>query len=71
MQRPGYGNAQTSIMVYKISADGKTAEQVTVRLGASSVNQVQILQGLKEGDVVILSAMDQYQQYPKVRLGNK
>jgi multidrug resistance efflux pump len=71
MQRPGYGNANQSIMVYKIAPDGKTAEQVTVTLGRTSVNQVEVLSGLKEGDVVILSSMDQYQQYPKVRLGKK
>ena len=71
MQRPGYGSAGTMIMVYKISPDGKTAEQVQVKLGRTSVNQVEVLQGLKKGDVVILSSMDQYQQYNKVRLGKK
>jgi multidrug resistance efflux pump len=71
MQRPGYGQAGQTIAVYKISPDGKTAEQVNVKLGRTSVNQVEVLQGLKAGDVVILSSMDQYAQYTKVRLGSK
>ncbi|MEO5511007.1 MAG: HlyD family efflux transporter periplasmic adaptor subunit [Longimicrobiales bacterium] len=71
MQRPGYGQAGQSISVYKIAPDGKTAEQVTVKLGRTSVNQVEVAQGLKQGDVVILSSMDQYQKYTKVRLGKK
>ena len=68
MARPSYGQANGTIMVYKISPDGKTAEQVSVKLGRTSVNQVEVLQGLKKGDVVILSPMDQYQSYTKVRL---
>lgn len=71
MQRPGYGAAGQTISVYRISPDGKTAEQVNIKLGRTSVNQVEVLQGLKQGDVVILSSMDQYQQYTKVRLSNK
>jgi HlyD family secretion protein len=71
MQRPGYGAAGQTITVYKISPDGKTAEQVAVKLGRTSVNQVEVVQGLKEGDVVILSSMDTYQSYTKVRLGKK
>ncbi|HEX6693198.1 MAG TPA: HlyD family efflux transporter periplasmic adaptor subunit [Longimicrobiales bacterium] len=68
MQRPGFGQAGGSISLFKISPDGKTAEQVTVRLGRTSVNQVEIVGGLKEGDVVILSPMDTYSKYDKVRL---
>jgi HlyD family secretion protein len=71
MQRPGFGAAGHSISVYKIAPDGKTAEQVTVKLGRTSVNQVEVAQGLREGDVVILSNMDNYQKYTKVRLGKK
>jgi hypothetical protein len=41
---------------------------VSVQLGASSVNQIQVLEGLEPGDVVILSAMDQWDGYDRVRL---
>jgi len=41
---------------------------VSVQLGASSVNQIQVLEGLEAGDVVILSPMDQWDGYDRVRL---
>jgi multidrug resistance efflux pump len=71
MQRPGYGAEGQSISVFRIAPDGKTAEQVTVKLGRTSVNQVEVVQGLREGDVVILSGMDDVQKYDKVRLDRK
>jgi HlyD family secretion protein len=41
---------------------------VTVQLGRSSVNFIEVVQGLAEGDVVILSDMSQYDASEKVRL---
>jgi multidrug resistance efflux pump len=58
MQRPSYGSPGQNIMVFKIAPDGKTAEQVPVKLGRTSVNQVEILSGLREGDVVILTNLE-------------
>ena len=39
-------------------------------LGASSVNEIAVLEGLQEGDVVILSDMSQWDGFDRVRLRN-
>jgi hypothetical protein len=66
--RPQFGSANSTIGLFKLEADGKTAVRVTVQLGQSSVNEVVIRQGLSDGDIVILSDMSQWDGYDRVRL---
>ncbi len=66
--RPAFGQANSRVGMFKLVEDGNYAERVSVQLGASSVNQIQVLEGLEAGDVVILSAMDQWDGYDRVRL---
>lgn len=66
--RPSFGQEQGSVGMFKVSADGKEATRVTVKLGRSSVNTVEILEGLQPGDTVILSDMSQYDTFERVRL---
>ena len=66
--RPAFGNADSTISLFRIDPDGKTATRVQVKVGAVSVTQIQILGGLKEGDRVILSDMSRYDNTDKVRL---
>lgn len=66
--RPAFGNPDSTISLFKIDPNGKTATRVQVKVGKASVTQIQILDGLKEGDRVILSAMDRYDNVDKVRL---
>jgi len=67
--RPSFGqDGGGSVGMFKVSADGKEAVRVTVKLGRSSVNTVEILEGLQPGDVVILSDMSQYDTFERVRL---
>jgi len=66
--RPAFGQAQSTVQLFKITDDGSGAERVTVRLGLASVNSVQILDGLAVGDVVILSDMSQWDNVDRVRL---
>ncbi len=68
MGRPQFGNANSTIGLFKLEPDGKHAIRVTVQLGQSSVNEIVIRQGLSEGDVVILSEMSQWDEYNRVRL---
>ena len=42
--------------------------RVKVKLGKSSVNTVEIVDGLKVGDTVILSDMSAWDSYDRVRL---
>jgi multidrug efflux pump subunit AcrA (membrane-fusion protein) len=68
MARPGYGSAGATIGLFKLEPDGRTAVRVTVQLGVASVNEVEIKSGLKEGDIVILSDLSQYDSYDRIRL---
>ena len=66
--RPAFGNPDSTISLFKIDPDGKTATRTQVKVGKASVTQIQILDGLKEGDRVILSDMSRYDNTDKVRL---
>ena len=68
MGRPAFGQEQSVVGLFKIGADGVTAERTQVKLGKSSVNTVEILSGLKVGDQVILSDMSAYDAYDRIRL---
>ena len=54
--------------MFKLEPDQKNADRVQVQLGRSSVNTVEILGGLKEGDQVVLSDMSRWDNYDRVRL---
>ena len=54
--------------MFKLELDDKTAVRAQVKLGRSSVNTVEILQGLKVGDQVILSDMSRWDNFDRVRL---
>ncbi|HKR28282.1 MAG TPA: efflux RND transporter periplasmic adaptor subunit [Acidobacteriaceae bacterium] len=66
--RPAFGNPNSTISLFRIDPDGKTATRVQVKVGGASVTEIQILDGLKEGDRVILSDMSRYDANDKVRL---
>jgi HlyD family secretion protein len=68
VSRPNYGSAGQTIGLFVVSADGKTAERTQVRLGQTSVNFVEVVQGLKQGDRVILSDMQQWDAHNRVRI---
>ena len=54
----------------KLVDDGQYAERVNVMLGASSVNEIEVIEGLEEGDIVILSDMSNWDGFDRVRLRN-
>lgn len=66
--RPALGNENSTISLFKESPDHKTAERVQVKVGKASVNSIQVLEGLKEGDTVILSDMSRYDNVDRIRL---
>ena len=68
MGRPAFGQDQSVVGLFKIGADGATAERVQVKLGRSSVNTIEVLSGLKVGDQVILSDMSAYDASDRIRL---
>jgi HlyD family secretion protein len=66
--RPAFGQEKSQVGLFRVNEDGDEAVRVKVRLGKSSVNTVEILEGLKPGDKVILSDMSAWDAYDRVRL---
>lgn len=66
--RPAFGNENSTISLFKLDPDGKYATRVPVKVGRESVNEIQILSGLKEGDTVILSDMSRWDNVDRIRL---
>jgi HlyD family secretion protein len=68
MGRPAYGQSETRIGIFRLVEDGTFAERANVLLGRSSVNEIEVREGLTPGDVVILSDMSQWDGFDRVRL---
>ncbi|HLZ49831.1 MAG TPA: HlyD family efflux transporter periplasmic adaptor subunit [Candidatus Acidoferrum sp.] len=66
--RPVHGQSDSTIGLFKIIEDGSEAVRVNVKLGRSSVNTIEILDGLKVGDKVILSDMSAWDAFDRIRL---
>lgn len=65
--RPAYGQAESTVGIFKLMANGE-AHRVQVKLGRSSVNQIEVREGLQVGDRVILSDMSAWDAVERVRL---
>ena len=66
--RPVNGQSDSTIGIFKLIDDGSEAVRVNVKLGRSSVNTIEIRDGLKVGDKVILSDMSQWDNFDRIRL---
>jgi HlyD family secretion protein len=66
--RPAFGQEKSTVSMFKIDPDGKTATHTPVEMGRSSVNTIEIIRGLKEGDQVILSDMSRYDNQDRIKL---
>jgi HlyD family secretion protein len=66
--RPVQAQAESLVGIFKLIDGGKNAARVSVKLGRTSVSTVEILEGLQEGDQVILSDMSAWDAYPIVRV---
>jgi HlyD family secretion protein len=67
--RPAFGQENSSVSLFKVLPDGE-AVRTTVKLGRSSVNTIEIVEGLQPGDQVVLSDMSTYDEYQRVRITN-
>jgi RND family efflux transporter MFP subunit len=66
--RPAFGQENSTISLFRLDADDKGAVRVPVKVGRASVNSIQILEGLHEGDTVILSDMSRNDNTDRIRL---
>ena len=66
--KPVYGQENSTVTLFKIEPDGKYANKVKVTFGVQSVNFIEVKEGLRVGDRVILSDMSQFDQYDRIKL---
>lgn len=66
--RPAHGAPESAVGIFLLDPDRQHAHRVTVRLGRGSVNAIEVLEGLKEGDQIILSDMSEWDEHPRVRV---
>jgi len=68
MGRPTYVQQNSTITLFKLVEDGEYAVRVPVRIGATSVNEVEVMEGLTPGDRVILSDTSAWDDVDRIRL---
>ncbi|MDP2529194.1 MAG: HlyD family efflux transporter periplasmic adaptor subunit [Candidatus Palauibacterales bacterium] len=68
VDRPTYGEARSTVGLFKLVDGGHAAVRVPVKLGRASVDEVEVLSGLQAGDEVILSDMSRYGDVDRVKL---
>jgi HlyD family secretion protein len=66
--RPAFGQESSTITLFKLIPDGHEALRVPVKVGRASVNSIQVIEGLQEGDTVILSDMSRWDNTDRIRL---
>jgi HlyD family secretion protein len=66
--RPAFGQENSTISLFKLSPGGQGALRVPVKVGRASVNSIQIIEGLREGDAVILSDMSRWDNTDRIRI---
>ena len=66
--RPAFGQESSTISLFKLIPDGREALRVPVKVGRASVNSIQVIEGLHEGDTVILSDMSRWDNTDRIRL---
>ncbi len=66
--RPVQGQPDGKAELFKLVENGTAALRVPVRLGRGSVSAIEILQGLRVGDQIILSDMGNWDRHERIRL---
>jgi HlyD family secretion protein len=66
--RPAFGQPESTVGLFKLTGDGSEATRTSVKLGRFSVSSVEVRQGLREGDRVILSDTSAWSNYDRIRL---
>ena len=66
--RPVFGQENSVVSLFKLDPDSDHAVRTRVTLGRSSVNDIEVIDGLQPGDQVVLSDMSQWDAFDRVRL---
>ncbi len=67
VDRPVFGQPNSQVSLFKIDQDLSGASRATVKFGRASVNTIEVLDGLKVGDQVVLSDMSEHDQSQRIR----
>lgn len=67
VESPAFGQEHGTISLFRVTGS-RELERTTVRIGRRSVQYVEIVEGLAEGDRVVLSDMSQYAAFDRLRL---
>ncbi len=66
--RPAFGQENSTISLFRLDTDGRDATRTPVKVGRASVNSIQVIEGLHEGDTVVLSDMSRWDNTDRIRL---
>lgn len=66
--RPAYGQAESTVGLFRVEKGTGYASRVNVKLGRASVNTIEVMNGLAVGDSVIISDMSTWDNTSRVRL---
>jgi HlyD family secretion protein len=66
--RPAFGQENSTISLFKLGPNGHDAIRVPVKVGRASVNSIQVVDGLHEGDTVVLSDMSRWDSTDRIQL---
>jgi multidrug resistance efflux pump len=66
--RPAFGQENSTISLFRLESNGHDATRVPVKVGRASVNSIQVIEGLGEGDTVVLSDMSRWDNTDRIRL---
>jgi HlyD family secretion protein len=67
VDRPASGVAQTTVELFRVDPSGESAARVEVRLGRASVTSIEVLEGLAEGDRIIVSDTHRWEDHDQLR----
>ena len=68
VSRPVFGREKSVVGLFKVEADNRHAVRTRVTLGRSSVNTIEVLEGVELGDRVVLSDMSTWDHFDRVRI---
>ncbi len=68
MERPALGREGDRVELFRVSEDGLAGVRTPVLLGRTSVGLVEVVSGLREGDVVVLSDTSAWSGHDRIRV---
>lgn len=66
--RPAFGQSESNVSLFRLQPGGREALRTTARLGRTSVNTIEVVEGLQEGDSVIVSDVSRWDGFDRLRV---